>query len=196
MIRVPCPQTQLPTTRCSNPIIVGAAISRPPYLPLAFVGADDFCCGARNLCAALTAASNFDRCHSFLLAVSATGGARKRPVRPYSESSFRVRRARRLCRAVLSVCEADTSVIHYSPFTVHCFYQWADRVVRPYSGSAFMVVGHDHWACRVFESVCEADTSVIHYSLFTFHCSLLPTKGTGSSAPTRLLNLKLYRAAS
>ena len=79
MIRVPCPQTQLPTTRCSNPIIVGTAISRPPYLPLAFVGADDFCCGARNLCAALTAASNFDRCHSLLLAVSATGGAHKRP---------------------------------------------------------------------------------------------------------------------
>ena len=37
------------------------------------------CCGAQNLCAALTAASNFDRCHSFLLAASATGGARKRP---------------------------------------------------------------------------------------------------------------------
>ena len=48
----------------------------------AIVGADD-CCGTRNLYAALTAASNFDRCHSFLLAVSATGGARKRPsVRP------------------------------------------------------------------------------------------------------------------
>ena len=37
------------------------------------------CCGSQNLCAALTAASNFDRCHSFLLAASATGGARKRP---------------------------------------------------------------------------------------------------------------------
>ena len=37
------------------------------------------CCGSQNLCAALTAASNFDRCHSFLLAASATSGARKRP---------------------------------------------------------------------------------------------------------------------
>ena len=37
------------------------------------------CCGAQNLFAALTAASNFDRCHSFLLALSATDGARKRP---------------------------------------------------------------------------------------------------------------------
>ena len=46
---------------------------------MALLGADDFCCGARNLYAALTAASNFDRCHSLLLAVSATGGAHKRP---------------------------------------------------------------------------------------------------------------------
>ena len=53
----------------------------PPHFPFASVGAD-YCCGARNLCAALTAASNFDRCHSFLLAVSATGGARKRPCPP------------------------------------------------------------------------------------------------------------------
>ena len=48
------------------------------------VGRDFFigrasCCGAQNLYAALTAASNFDRGHSFLLTVSATGGARKRP---------------------------------------------------------------------------------------------------------------------
>ena len=64
---------------------------------MALLGADDFCCGARNLYAALTAASNFDRCHSLLLAVSATGGARKRPVRPY---------------IISFVCEADISVIH------------------------------------------------------------------------------------
>ena len=79
--------------------------------------------------------------------------------------------------------------IHRSPFTVHCFYQWADRVVRPYSESAFMVVGHDHWACRVFESVCEADTSVIHYSLFTIHCSLnkttMPVCGRLIATPTK-----------
>ncbi len=37
------------------------------------------CRGAQNLCAALAAASTFDRCHSFLLAASATGSARKRP---------------------------------------------------------------------------------------------------------------------
>ena len=90
-----------------------AADSRPyDQKTRACKGGQRVCCGARNLRAARTAASNFDRCHSFLLAVSATGGARKRPVRPYSESSFRVRRARRLCRAVLFVCEADTSVIH------------------------------------------------------------------------------------
>ena len=44
-----------------------------------------------------------------------------RVVRPYSDSSFRVRRARRPCRAAFSfVCAADTSVIHRSLFTVHC----------------------------------------------------------------------------
>jgi hypothetical protein len=36
------------------------------------------CCGAQNLLLAV-ASPNFDRCHSFLLASSATGGARKRP---------------------------------------------------------------------------------------------------------------------
>ena len=44
-----------------------------------------------------------------------------RVVRPYSDSSFRVRRARRPCRAAFSfVCAADTSVIHRSLFTFHC----------------------------------------------------------------------------
>ena len=64
-------------------IILGHGRVAVPYVYLwnLFVGAD-YCCGARNLCAALTAASNFDRCHSFLLAVSATGGARKRPYPP------------------------------------------------------------------------------------------------------------------
>ena len=50
--------------------------------------------------AALTTASNFDRCLSFLLAVSATGGARKRPVRRYKRVRFFACRARRLCRAI------------------------------------------------------------------------------------------------
>ena len=63
-------------------------------------GRTEVCCGARNLRAALTTASNFDRCHSFLLAVSATGGARKRPVRPYKGVRFFDCRARRLCRAI------------------------------------------------------------------------------------------------
>ncbi len=36
------------------------------------------CCGARNLLLA-DRSQDFDRCHSFLLAFSATGGARKRP---------------------------------------------------------------------------------------------------------------------
>ena len=58
----PCRHSQTPPA--ARPTPVGAAS----------------CCGAQNLCAALTAASNFDRCHSFLLAVSATGGARKRPL--------------------------------------------------------------------------------------------------------------------
>ena len=36
------------------------------------------CCGARNPLLAVRS-QDFDRCHSFLLAVSAPGGARKRP---------------------------------------------------------------------------------------------------------------------
>ena len=36
------------------------------------------CCGARNLLLAVCS-QDFDRCHSFLLAASAPGGARKRP---------------------------------------------------------------------------------------------------------------------
>ena len=63
-------------------------------------GRTEFCCSARNLHAALTAASNFDRCHSFLLASPATGGARKRPVRRYKRVRFFDCRARRLCRAI------------------------------------------------------------------------------------------------
>ena len=38
------------------------------------------CCGARNFFRSLFASLNFDRCHSFLLASSATGSARKRPL--------------------------------------------------------------------------------------------------------------------
>ncbi len=38
----------------------------------------------------------------------------------------------------------------------------ADRVVRPYKGSAFVVVGHADPGVPLFLFVCEADTSVIH----------------------------------
>ena len=54
-------------------ICVGSMLSS---LPLAMWFSTN---AERRLCAALTAASNFDRCHSFLLAASAAGGARKRP---------------------------------------------------------------------------------------------------------------------
>ena len=47
--------------------------------------ADSSCCGAQNSLLA-DCSQNFDRCHSFLLASSATGGARKRP--PLHKGAF------------------------------------------------------------------------------------------------------------
>jgi len=49
-----------------------------PLPPAALVNVP--CCGARNFFRSLFASLNFDRCHSFSLASSATGSARKRPL--------------------------------------------------------------------------------------------------------------------
>ena len=50
------------------------------------------CCGARNPSLAVRS-QDFDRCHSFLLAVSAPGGARKRPRFGYPRILFSIERA-------------------------------------------------------------------------------------------------------
>ena len=80
-------------------------------------GRTEFCCGARNLHAALTAASNFDRCHSFLPASPATGGARKRPVRPYGVKSAASRTARRGRRALRCAVFCIDYPLEYVGFT-------------------------------------------------------------------------------
>ena len=53
-------------------------IRQPRTIPQSRPLADSSCCGAQNSLLA-DCSQNFDRCHSFLLASSATGGARKRP---------------------------------------------------------------------------------------------------------------------
>ena len=72
---------------------LGHGLRRPNFVPKFGASvksscptADSSCCGAQNSLLA-DCSQNFDRCHSFLLASSATGGARKRP--PLHKGAFR-----------------------------------------------------------------------------------------------------------
>ena len=84
------------------------------------------CCGTQNSLFAKRS-QNFDHCHSFLLAFSATGGARKRP--PFHKGAFRTgdadcRVASLLAMTVLNLCHSEEA-------------QRADVGIRPfYDGRA------------------------------------------------------------
>ena len=87
--------------------------------------------GRRSRCPKFFArirSQNFDRCHSFLLASSATGGARKRP--PLHKGAFRTgdadcRVASLLAMTVLNLCHSEEA-------------QRADVGIRPfYDGRGF-----------------------------------------------------------
>ena len=85
------------------------------------------CCGTQNSLFAKRS-QNFDHCHSFLLASSATGGARKRP--PLHKGAFRTgdadcRVASLLAMTVLNLCHSEEA-------------QRADVGIRPfYDGRGF-----------------------------------------------------------
>ena len=69
------------------------------------------CCGTRNFLLAY-ASQNFDRCHFFLLALSATGSARKRPhfdISPY---------------LILLNTEFDIEVLGQFIVRIHCAVHW------------------------------------------------------------------------
>ena len=79
----------------------GQSLSQP--------AADSSCCGTQNSLFAKRS-QNFDHCHSFLLASSATGGARKRP--PLHKGAFRTgdadcRVASLLAMTVLILCHSE-----------------------------------------------------------------------------------------
>ena len=79
------------------------------------------CCGTQNSLFAKRS-QNFDHCHSFLLASSATGGARKRP--PLHKGAFRTgdadcRVASLLAMTVLNLCHSEEA-------------QRADVGIRPF----------------------------------------------------------------
>ena len=76
-----------------GPPYLGHGLRRPNFVPKFGASvksscptADSSCCGAQNSLLA-DCSQNFDRCHSFLLASSATGGARKRP--PFHKGALR-----------------------------------------------------------------------------------------------------------
>ena len=94
-------------------INLGQSLSQP--------AADSSCCGTQNSLFAKRS-QNFDHCHSFLLASSATGGARKRP--PLHKGAFRTgdadcRVASLLAMTVLNLChseEAQRTEVGIRPF--------------------------------------------------------------------------------
>ena len=91
----------------------GQSLSQP--------AADSSCCGTQNSLFAKRS-QNFDHCHSFLLASSATGGARKRP--PFHKGAFGTgdadcRVASLLAMTVLNLCHSEEA-------------QRADVGIRPF----------------------------------------------------------------
>ena len=61
------------------------------------------CCGTRNLLLAFRS-QDFDRCHSFLLALPAPGGARKRPLLRYPQNAAGLRFSLRFSTAATPFC--------------------------------------------------------------------------------------------
>ena len=95
---------------------LGHGLRRPNFVPKFGASvksscptADSSCCGAQNSLLA-DCSQNFDRCHSFLLASSATGGARKRP--PLHKGALGTgdadcRVASLLAMTVLNLCHSE-----------------------------------------------------------------------------------------
>ena len=82
---------------------------QPRAIPQSRLRRASSCCGAQNSLFAKRS-QNFDHCHSFLLASSATGGARKRP--PLHKGAFRTRDAdcrvaSLLAMTVLILCHSE-----------------------------------------------------------------------------------------
>ena len=82
---------------------------QPRTIPQSRLRRDSSCCGTQNSLFAKRS-QNFDHCHSFLLASSATGGARKRP--PLHKGAFRTgdadcRVASLLAMTVLNLCHSE-----------------------------------------------------------------------------------------
>ena len=100
---------------------------QPRAIPQSRLRRASSCCGTQNSLFAKRS-QNFDHCHSFLLASSATGGARKRP--PLHKGAFRTgdadcRVASLLAMTVLNLCHSEEA-------------QRADVGIRPfYDGRGF-----------------------------------------------------------
>ena len=100
---------------------------QPRAIPQSRLRRASSCCGTQNSLFAKRS-QNFDHCHSFLLASSATGGARKRP--PLHKGAFRTgdadcRVASLLAMTVLILCHSEEA-------------QRADVGIRPfYDGRGF-----------------------------------------------------------
>ena len=82
---------------------------QPRAIPQSRLRRASSCCGTQNSLFAKRS-QNFDHCHSFLLASSATGGARKRP--PLHKGAFRTgdadcRAASLLAMTVLNLCHSE-----------------------------------------------------------------------------------------
>ena len=82
---------------------------QPRAIPQSRLRRASSCCGTQNSLFAKRS-QNFDHCHSFLLASSATGGARKRP--PLHKGAFRTgdadcRVASLLAMTVLNLCHSE-----------------------------------------------------------------------------------------
>ena len=94
---------------------------QPRTIPQSRLRRASSCCGTQNSLFAKRS-QNFDHCHSFLLASSATGGARKRP--PFHKGAFRTgdadcRVASLLAMTVLNLCHSEEA-------------QRADVGIRPF----------------------------------------------------------------
>ena len=94
---------------------------QPRAIPQSRLRRASSCCGTQNSLFAKRS-QNFDHCHSFLLASSATGGARKRP--PLHKGAFRTgdadcRVASLLAMTVLNLCHSEEA-------------QRADVGIRPF----------------------------------------------------------------
>ena len=100
---------------------------QPRAIPQSRLRRASSCCGTQNSLFAKRS-QNFDHCHSFLLASTATGGARKRP--PLHKGAFRTgdadcRVASLLAMTVLNLCHSEEA-------------QRADVGIRPfYDGRGF-----------------------------------------------------------